>query len=212
MLLLDLLRFAVLAVLAWWLRPHVAVLWRFVFPTRVRVHIMPKQEPATDHPVVQKFIAAGFVCLGKREEVVGRFLERRVFWVLAHPEGIFADVPLVATRQKSIPAGLYLSSWVEDTLFVVTKRVGPDIVRGLYVSQRETGSVEDMLRRHRATLAKHGLGLSPSHAMDFATRENLFVVWHKKYARTELMPFVVLSGVLCLLAVAVVVRMFTFSY
>lgn len=212
MLLLDLLRFAVLAVLAWWLRPHAAVLWRFAFPTRVRVRRIPEQAPTADHPVVQQLIAAGFVFLGKREEMVGRFLERRVFWVLAHPEGIFADVPVVDTRQKTIPAGLYFSSWVEDTLFVVTKRVGPDIVRGSYVSQRETGSVEDMLRRHRATLAKHGLGLSPSHAMDLATRENLFVFWHKNYARMELMPFVVLSGILCLLAVAFVVRMFTFSY
>lgn len=212
MLLLDFLRLAVLAVLAWWLRPHAALLWRFAFPLRVRHRMTPGLEPPGGSAVVRELLAAGFVFLGRREETVGRILEQRTFFVLAHPDGIFADVPATSGAEKKIPDGLYFSSFVEGTLFLVTKRMGPEITRGSYVSQRETGSVDAMLRRHRAALAKLGLGLAPSGAVDAAAREKLFTVWHREHLRTELRPYAVLSGVLILVAAAFVVRMFTFSY
>ncbi len=210
MLLVDLLRLAVAILLAWGLRPHVALLWRFAFPGRVR-HRLDPGGVVPDSDVARELVSAGFIFLGRREECVGRFLERREFFVFAHPEGIFADVP-AGSRGKWIPAGLYFSSFVEDALFLVTKRVGPEVVRGMYVSQRETGSVGEMLRRHRAALARLGMGLSAERAPSAAEREKLFAVWHREHARTELRPFALLSAVLCLVGAAFLVRIFTFSY
>jgi len=200
----DLLRLAVTALLLWLLRPHLALIWRFVFPGRVRHRIAPGTVP--DGPWTRALSALGFVPLGFREERIFG-LERRGFHVFFHADGVFADLPASATGSRHPPVGLYLTSVLPEVLFLITKRVGADTTRGLYVSLRATGSPADMLRSHRAALLRLGLGQRVEAPGTLERRAELFSVWHRDHARAELRNFAALSLVLTLIVGGFLVRM-----
>lgn len=200
----DLLRLAVTALLLWLLRPHLALIWRFACPGRVRHRTTPG--PAPDGPFTRALSALGFVPLGFREErILG--LERRGYHVFFHADGVFADLPVTTAVSPRPPVGFYLTSMLPEVLFLITKRVGADTTRGLYVSQRATGSLEDMLRTHRAALLRLGLGQRVEAPGTLERRAELFSVWHRDHARAELRNFAALSLVLTLVVGGFLVRM-----
>ncbi len=200
----DLLRLAVTALLLWLLRPHLALLWRFAFPGRVRHRVLPG--PVPDGPWPRALAALGFLPLGYREERVPG-LERRGYHVFFHADGVFADLPAPATASRRPPVGLYLTSVLPGVLFLITKRVGADTTRGLYVSLRAKGSLGDMLRVHRAALLRLGLGQRVEAPGTLEERAALFSAWHRDHARAELRNFAALSLVLTLIVGGFLVRM-----
>jgi hypothetical protein len=205
----DLLRLAMTGLLLWLLRPHLALIWRFLQPARVKHRIAPVDGDAAGFwPETMKQL--GFVHLGHREErIVG--LERRGYQVYYHEDGVFADLPQAAFESSSRkpPVGLYLTTVLPGALFLMTKRVGSDTTRGLYVSQKASGSVAEMLRAHRATMLRLGLGQQVEAPGTLARRAEIFTQWHREHARAELRNFAVLSIVLSLIVGGFLVRMWT---
>jgi len=203
----DLLRLAVTGLLLWLLRPHLALIWRFLQPGR----ILHRFEPARTLP--QGFWATtmsglGFAHLGWREERIFG-LERRGYHVFFHEDGVFADLPEAAceSKTKRPPVGLYLTTVLPEALFLMTKRVGQETTRGLYVSQKVSGTVADMLRAHRATLMRLGLGQKVEAPGTLERRSEIFTQWHREHARAELRNFAVLSVVLTVIMAVFLVRM-----
>jgi len=203
----DLLRLAVTGLLLWLLRPHLALIWRFLQPSRVRHRVEPVEGKLAGF-WVETMARLGFVHLGRREEMI-HGLERRVYQVFFHEDGVFADLPEAALESKSKrpPVGLYLTTVLPRTLFLMTKRVGQETTRGLYVSQRSSGTVADMLRAHRATLMRLGLGQRVEEPGTLQRRSEIFSLWHQDHARVELRYFAVLSMVLTLIVGGFIVRM-----
>lgn len=207
----DLLRLAVTGLLLWLLRPHLAVIWRYVLPRRVRHRV--EASPAPAGPWSELLGQLGFVHLGRREERIPG-LERRGYQVFYHDDGVYADLPesaLEATGPRGAslrrpPAGLYLTSVLPESLFLITKRVGTETTRGLYVSQRAGGPLVDMLRVHRAALLRLGLGQRLEMPGSLARRAEIFELWHRDHARAELRNFAVLSVVLTLIVGGFLVR------
>lgn len=210
----DLLRLAVTGLLLWLLRPHLAVIWRFTLPRRVRHTIEAAQAPAGIWNEVMGQL--GFVHLGRREERIPG-LERRGYQVFYHEDGVYADLPEAvldapgprAPTPRRPPAGLYLTSVLPEILFLITKRVGTEMTRGLYVSQKATGPLADMLRVHRATLLRLGLGQHLETSGSLARRAEIFDLWHRDHARAELRNYAALSVVLTLIVGGFLVRLWT---
>lgn len=203
----DLLRLAMTGLLLWLLRPHLALIWRFLVPGRVRHRLDPEMVVPAGF-WAQTMEGLGFRHVGYREErIVG--LERRGFHVFFHEDGVFADLPEEACEAKSRrpPRGMYLTTVLPDSLFLITKRVGQETTRGLYVSLRSTGSVADMLRAHRATLMRLGLGQQVEAPGTLHRRGEIFALWHRDHARTELRNFAVLSIVLTVIVAGFLARM-----
>jgi len=203
----DLLRLAVTGLLLWLLRPHLALIWRFLVPGRVRHRIDPAKVPPAGS-WVRTLEDLGFRHVGWREERIPG-LERRGYHVFFHEDGVFADLPEDAcdSKAKGPPLGMYLTTVLPDSLFLMTKRVGQETTRGLYVSQKSTGSVADMQRAHRATLLRLGLGQQVEAPGTLARRGEIFALWHRDHARAELRNFTVLSIVLTIIVAGFLVRM-----
>jgi hypothetical protein len=132
-----------------------------------------------------------------------------VYQVFFHEDGVFADLPQAAleSSSKRPPMGLYLTTVLPEALFLMTKRVGQETTRGLYVSQRSSGTIEEMLRAHRATLMRLGLGQRVEEPGTLERRSEIFSLWHREHARSELRYFAVLSIVLTLIVGGFLVRM-----
>ncbi len=207
MTVVDLLRLVVTGLFVWLLRPHLALLWRFALPGRVRHALLPQERPPEG--LWKKMLEqAGFKPVGFRRERIP-LLENRGFFVFHHSEGVYADVPEQAffSPRKQVPTGLYLTTWLPDTLFLITKRVGGNIHQDLYVSQKRSGSLQDMMRAHRATLLQLGLGQNVDEPGTCERREEIFRLWHARFARIEQRNFAVLSFVLSIIMIVFLIRM-----
>ncbi|MBU1220928.1 hypothetical protein KKF34_00920 [Myxococcota bacterium] len=198
MILVLVLKIITAVIIVFFLRPHVAAVIQTLLPSTVRHRFIDEPMP----PLFQEFIDRGYTFVGIRQEKIPLIFSRK-YAVFHNKDGYFTDIPIGSLK------GIYIISWIPETIFLMTRNTGMgNISSGIYHSFKVSSGIIRMEKEHLSQLAKLSMGDLPEVKSDRNTRLEAARFWYSSCARGEMWKFAVLSGIITLIGIALIVRIF----